>query len=229
MLESIARITPRVYGPRAATKFDVMGIRFMTDGEGEGAGGGEGDGEGDGKEGLGDKGQQALDRMKAEKKAAIDEAKSYKALGLTPDEIKALVDEKNAGKPVDEEAIRKAAAREAETAVTEKFHAKLRASSAREQAAALGFASASDALALIPAASLADVDVTDDEVDADAVKKLLEKLAADKPYLLKPTDNTPDYRQAGAGASGSGTSPDVQPGLPRLRDAYANSSTTTKK
>lgn len=207
------------FGPRALTKHDVMGIRYMADAEGaEGAG----DEPPADAPDLGDAGQKAIDRMKETVKTTKAELKAYSELGLSAAEIKAIIDEKNAGKPVDEEAIRTKAQKDADTAAAEKFHGKLRNSSVREQAATLGFTSPTDALALISAQDLADVDVTDDEVDGPAVKKLLEKLAADKPYLLKPTDSTPGHKQVGIGGTGSGTKPEVQPGTARLRAAYAN-------
>ncbi|OJX72823.1 hypothetical protein [Leifsonia sp. 71-9] len=214
------------------TLHDLRGIRF---GDGEGGNGsdraggdGEGaDGEGADKEGLGDAGQQALDRLKARERASRAEAKAYKDLGLTPDEIKELINARDKAGAPDEDKIRQTAQREAETAAREKFAVKLRASEVRAQAAELGFASPSDALALLPADKLAGVDVSDDdEVDTGEVKKLLEQLKTDKPYLLKNTDTTADYTTAGIGASGSGKTPDVQPGLDRMRSAYAKN---TKK
>lgn len=210
------------------TLHDLRGIRF-ADGEGgnggDGAGGeGEGgDGDGADKEGLGEAGQQALDRLKARERASRAEAKAYKDLGLSPDEVKALIEARDKAAAPDEDKIRQTAQREAETAAREKFAVKLRASEVRAQAAELGFASPSDALALLPADKLAAVDVSDDdEVDTGEVKKLLEQLKTDKPYLLKNTDNTADHQTAGIGATGSGTKPEVQPGLDRMRSAYAN-------
>lgn len=207
------------------TLHNLRGIRYV---EGEGGNEGEGSGDGDGEDAdkdLGDAGQKALERMKERERASRAEAKAYKDLGLTPDEIKALVEDRDKATAPDEDKIRKEAQRTADAAARDKYVGKLRNSNVREQAASLGFASPSDALALLPQKDLADVDVSDDDdVDEDAVKKLLQKLATDKPYLLKPTDTTADHQTAGIGASGSGKQPDVQPGLPRLRSAYENSS-----
>lgn len=219
-----------VYGPRFKSKLDLMGIRFLEEGgDGSGAGGDDAAAVAaaakTAADALGDAGQQAIDRMKAERNTARDEAKAFKALGMSAEDIAAIIAEKNAGKPVDEEAIEKRLRTQISAEAKEKSAAKFRASNVREQAATLGFTAPKDALALLDHAELEKIEVDDDdEVDSAAVKKLLEKLATDKPYLLKPTDNTPGHQAAGIGASGSGSKPDVQPGLPRMRDAYENSS-----
>lgn len=211
-----------VYGPAFKSRLDLMGIRFAETG-GDGSGAGEASAP-DPAADLGDAGKQAIDRMKETVRATKSELKAFADLGLTAAEIKAIIDEKNAGKPVDEDAIRTKAQREAAVAATDKFHGKLRESSVREQAATLGFTSPADALALIDKSALGNIDVDDnDEADAPAIKKLLEKLAADKPYLLKPTDTTPGHKDAGIGGIGSGTKPEVQPGQARMRAAYENS------
>lgn len=168
------------------------------------------------------------DRTKA-RQSVIDktqaELRAYSDLGLTPEQIKALKD-KPAGASDDDvqkrvdEAIKAARAED-----SEKANARARGAEVRAQAAEMGFVKPAQALALINQSELAKVKVGDDgEADADAVKALLEALKTDSPHLLKPTDTTTDHRTAGIGATGSGTKPEVQPGLPRLRDAYANSS-----
>jgi DNA-binding transcriptional MerR regulator len=200
-----------------------MGIRFMADGDPAGAGDAPA-GETTPPAPLGDAGQQAIDRMKTERNTARQEAKAYKDLGLSPDEIRALVAEKNAGTAPDPEKIAREAQKAADAAAKDRYDGKARGSEVRAQAAELNFIKPTQALALLDPKDLADIDVDDDgEVDADAVKKLLEKLATDNPHLLKPTDTTPDYRSAGIGGSGSGTKPEVRPGVDRIRNAYANS------
>lgn len=77
----------------------------------------------------------------------------------------------------------------AETA--QRFLSKLVSSEAKAIAGALGFNDPADALTVIDPASLP---VKDDEPDADAIKKLVEKLATDKPYLLKAGKPTPRTR-----------------------------------
>ncbi|WP_066038664.1 hypothetical protein [Herbiconiux solani] len=214
-------------------------LRFLdAGGDGSGAGGDAGDSaggdgdsgdgdSGDGDEKLGAPGVQALERTKARLKAASADLKAYSELGLTPDEIKAIVDEKNAGKAPDEASIEKRLRKEIEADAREKTAAKFRAGAVREQAATLGFHDPKDALAFLDSDALADVDVDDnDEVDTAAVKKLLEALAQKKPHLVKnPDDDTPDWRSAGIGARGSGNKPEnVLPGTPRMAAAYADSS-----
>lgn len=204
-------------------------LRFV-EGEGDGGGdGGGGEGEGEGGDGdgesekLGAAGVQALERTKTKLKTTAAELKSFKDLGLTPQEIADIVagkkPEADEKPPVDERKLRQ----QIESEAAEKAAARYRASNVREQAATLGFSDPKDALAMLSAKDLAEVDVDDDgEVDEPAIKKLLEELAKNKPYLLKPTDHTTDHRTAGIGATGSGSKPEVQPGAPRLRNAYAN-------
>lgn len=211
------------FGQITAAADPRLYLRFVEGGEGDGAGAGDGEGAGDGAGELGDAGKQALDRMKSERNAARAEAKAFKDLGLSADEVKALRD--NAPKPenVDPEKLEKTLRVQIEKDERARSAAKFRASSVREVAATLGFIDPREALALVDQKALAQVDVDDDdEVDTDEVKKLLSKLATDKPHLLKPTDTTADHRTAGIGATGSGTKPDVRPGVDRVRQAYAN-------
>lgn len=77
------------------------------------------------------------------------------------------------------------------TEVAQRFLSKLVGSEAKAIAANLGFNDPADALTVIDQASLP---VKDDEPDADAIKKLVEKLATDKPYLLKAGKPTPRTR-----------------------------------
>src|SRR5206468_2529913 len=63
---------------------------------GQGAQGAQGDagdgGAGDGAADLGDKGKQALDRMKAERNRAREELKAYSGLGLPAEKLRELID-----------------------------------------------------------------------------------------------------------------------------------------
>jgi hypothetical protein len=201
-------------------------LRFIEGGEGEGGDGGDGGDEGAQVEGLGDAGKQALDRMKSERNAARAEAKAFKDLGLTVDEIKALKKKPASSDDDVEKRIQKAidaAKAEAKAESRATSDARTRAAEVRAQAAELGFIKPAQALALLDAKKLADVTVGDDgDADADAVKKLLEELKTDSPHLLKPTDTTADHRTAGIGSTGSATKADVRPGADRLRQAYAN-------
>lgn len=218
------------FGPQRLTRHDIMGIRYVTDPAGGDPGAGDpAGGDPAGGDALGDPGKQALDRMKAERNQARADAKAFADLGLTPDQIKELKAAKDkadadAGKVPDAATIEKNLRKQIETEQKDRTATKFRASAVREQAATLGFIDPKDALTSLDARELAAIDVDDDdEVDAAAVKKLLEALAKAKPYLLKPTDTTPDYRAAGVGSTSSGNKPDVQPGADRLRQAYAAS------
>jgi hypothetical protein len=201
-------------------------LRFGDEG-GDGTGAGDGDSDdsdNDKDDKLGDAGQRALDRAKQRDKESRAALKEYADLGLTAAEIKAIVDEKNKGNAPDAEAIAKQAQRDADKVANDRLHGRLRSSSVREQAASLEFIDPSEALALIDRKALDAIDVDDDdEVDAPAIKKLLEELATKKPHLLKPKDSVVDSRIAGIGARGSGAKPESKPGRDRLRSAYESS------
>lgn len=206
-------------------------LRFADGEGGDGGAGGDGSSAGDGGDGadgnLGDAGKRAIDSMKNERNTARDALKAYTNLGATPEEIKALLDARDAGKGPDEETIAKRVRSEVERETAEKTAARYRASNVREQAATLGFIDPKDALALLDGTKLAAVDVTaDGDVDEDEIKKLLEELATKKPHLVKTKDGAADHRTAGIGSGSSGSKPDVQPGKARLAQAYADA---TKK
>lgn len=168
--------------------------------------------------------QQAEKRLQ-ERNAARDEAKAFRDLGLTPAEIAELKkarDDANGG-PTPEQ-IAEAARKDADKAANERIAARARTSAVREQAAALGFHEPKDALALLDRAALDEVAVDDDdEADPAAVKRLLEQLAAARPYLVKKPGFA-SARDAGIGSTGSGARPDPGPGVARLAAAYADSS-----
>lgn len=131
----------------------------------------------DGADALGDKGKQALDRMKQTVKDTRAELAGWKALGMTPDEARALVAASR--KPEDgpdEAAIR----RDADIAATAKANDRIVRSEIRA-AAAGKLADPKDALVHIDLAQFevdADGNIDEDEV-ADAIADLLTK----KPYL----------------------------------------------
>lgn len=186
--------------------------------------------------GVADKGKLAAfingldlesDRIKA-RQAVIDkkdgELRAFTDLGLTAAEIKALKDGA-ASAPSDKDIEKRIsdATAKFEAEQTEKSNAKARAAEVRAQAAELGFIKPAQALALLDTKKLAEVKVDENgDADESAVKALLEALKTDSPHLLKPTDTTADHRTAGIGASGSGTPPEVRPGIDRMRSAYAN-------
>lgn len=164
-------------------------LRFI-DGAGDGAAGdsgdegddegtgdeqeGDGTGDGDGAEELGDKGKQALDRMKAERTAARNEARDAK---------RELADFKAAealkGKPADEQALETA---KAEVRAEANKKANDRILRADLRAAATGkLADPTDAALYL---NLDDFTVTDDgETDSDALNDAITDLLARKPHL----------------------------------------------
>lgn len=173
-------------------------------------------------------GKYESERIKA-RQSVIDstkaELRAYADLGLTPDQIKELKTAKPGESNADVEQRIQQAISEATTEINAKAAAKSRAAEVRAQAAELNFIKPTQALALLDHDALAKVKVDDNgDADASAVKQLLEDLAKDSPHLLKPTDHTPDHRSVGIGGTGSGTKPEVRPGVDRLRQAYADSS-----
>ena len=80
-----------------------------------------------------------------------------------------------------------AARGEASTEVTQKFLNRLVTGEVKSLAASLGFNDPADALQVLGK----DLPVKDDEPDTDAIKALVEKLAADKPYLVKAESRKP--------------------------------------
>lgn len=165
------------------------------------------------------------DRLKA-RQSVIDqkdqELRSFKGLGLTPDEIKVLKD-KGADAP-DPAELEKRIRQSLENDLRGTSDVRLRGAEVRAQAAGMGFVKPQQALALVDQAELAKVKVGDDgTVDEAAVKKLLDDLAKDSPHLLAKKDTTVGHREAGVGASGAATAPVVAPGIGRLRNAYAES------
>lgn len=180
--------------------------------------GDDGDGQDDdGADQLQDKGKQALDRMKTQRNQFRDQLREFQALGLTPEQIRAL--QKPAGdddKP-DPDAIREQARREARAeANRERVVDKIEAKAARE------FADPEDAVAILlrgrDAADFLDGEKVDVEEIESALKELLEK----KPHLAAQRGRK---FQGGAdgGARKETAKPEPTPGLGRLRAAYADS------
>lgn len=198
-----------------------------ADGTGSGDSGDAGAGTGDGTDALGDAGKQALDRMKAERNAARDELRAFKALGLTAEQIRALKDAPaGAGEQPDASAIEQRVRDSVAAELRERSATKFRALAVRDVARDLGFIDPGDALPFLPQDALTAVAVDEnDDVDRAAVTTLLEALAKAKPHLIQTT--TSDWRAAGIGGAGSGTVPEVSPGQARIAHAYA--STTPKK
>lgn len=135
------------------------------------------DGTADGADQLGDAGKKALDAMKAKWRAERDALKPFKALGVSAEDLKALVAaSRKDGDPPDADAIR----RDAETAANKK--AAQRVLRSEIKAAAAGkLADPSDAYKFL------DVDafeVDDDgNVDEDEIAEAIDDLIKSKPYL----------------------------------------------
>lgn len=138
--------------------------------------------------------QEALNQI-IESRLARERQKLAGEYGADPATVKAQLTEyeqyKESQKTETEKAIDEAK-KGTETEVSQRFLSRLVGSEVKALAASLGFNDPSDALAVIDQASLP---VKDDEPDTDAIKKLVEKLATDKPYLLKAgTKPTPRTR-----------------------------------
>lgn len=182
-----------------ATRFPFL--RFNGDG-GDGGGGDGGDGTPSGAEGGNNQppaytppqSQADLDRI-VEARLARERQKLAGEYGGDAASVKAQLEEyskyKESQKTETEKAIDEAKKGTA-SEVTQRFLTRLVGSEVKSIAAVAGFNDPADALAVIDPAKLP---VTDDEPDTEAIKKLVDKLAADKPYLLKPgTKPTPRTR-----------------------------------
>lgn len=173
-------------------------LRFMADGDG-GGGGGDGAPSGDAQDGAQPpaytppQSQADLDRI-VEARLARERQKLAGEYGGDAASVKAQLAEyekyKESQKTETEKAIDEAK-QGATTEVTQRFLSKLVGSEVKALASAAGFNDPADALAVIDPAALP---VKDDEPDTEAIKKLVEKLATDKPYLLKAGKPTPRTR-----------------------------------
>jgi len=189
-------------------------------GAGAGAGGaaaGAGEG-GEGGEQLGAAGVRAMERAKTERNEARASLKEFTDLGLTPAEVRALVEKND---PKNPERVAREATRAAEAAANERVSTVLRTSALTSAAAAANFANPDDALRFLDADAVKGLDVDLEKLAADPAKAkaLVEGLAKDRPYLVK--NSTGSARDAGIGSRGSGSTPEPTPGLGRLSAAYA--------
>jgi hypothetical protein len=141
---------------------------------------------------LGDKGKQAIDRMKAQRNAARDQLKEYKALGLSPEQIKAL--QKGDAKADDQPDVDQ---------IREQARAEVRAEAAKERVldkieakAARGFADAEDAVAILLRTHDPEDFLDDGKIDVEAIQDALDELLDKKPHLAaqggKRFQGTPD-------------------------------------
>lgn len=164
---------------------------------------------------LGDAGKQALDRMKADRKAAEARAKAAEA------ELEKL---RNASKTEQERAV-DAARKEGASEAAQKANERLIRAETKAIAATAKFHDPGDVIAQL-GSQLADIEVDDEgEVDAKALKALVDRLAKDKPYLVNAGTGTASASDAGIGTTGTAGRVEVAPGVDRMRAAYANSPT----
>lgn len=145
---------------------------------------------------LGDAGKRAIADERDSRKAAEKRARAAEA------ELEKL---RTASQSEQEKAIA-AARKEGADEVSKRVNDRLKASEARALAAAAKFRNPATAVRLL---DLSEVDVTDDgEVDAAKVKKLLEQLATDEPYLVDDGKQAPvSAASAGVGVSGGNALP----------------------
>ncbi|WP_333812076.1 hypothetical protein [Timonella senegalensis] len=99
-----------------------------------------------------------------------------------------------------------------------KSHAALRLSEAKGIAATLGFADPALVTQLV--GDLSDVPVTNGEVDIKALTTKVEAVLAKYPYLKGATQSN---QIPGVGVTGAPSTPTVQPGTARIRQAIADS------
>lgn len=190
------------------------GWTMEADGAGDGDGeGGDGQGAGDGDESgesqLGDAGKKAIDRMKADKRAAERRAAAAEA------ELEKIRTE---GLSEQEKAVA-LARKEGETEATTKANARLVRAEAKALAAAAKFRDAGDVIAQL-GDKLSGITVDEDgEVDQAALKALVDDLAKNKPYLVDSGTTTATAADAGIGTTGTKQPSDPGPGRNRIRAA----------
>lgn len=128
--------------------------------------------------------QADLDRI-IESRLARERQKLTGEYGGDAASVKAQLDEyakfKESQKSESEKAIDEAK-KGTEAEVSQRFLSKLVGAEVKAIAGVLGFNDPADALSVIDAAALP---VKDEEPDTDQIRKAIEKLATDKPYLLK--------------------------------------------
>ncbi len=170
----------------------------------------EDEGDEDGADALADKGKQALDRMKTQRNAARDQLREFKALGLSPEQVKAL--QKGTAKPDDQpdvEQIREQTRTEVRAeALKERVVDKIEAKAAR------AFADAEDAVAILLRTHDAEDFLDDGKIDVEAIQEALDELLEKKPHLAvqdgKRFKGTPDGGTRKAARPGQLTRSDLQ-------------------
>lgn len=178
-----------------ATRFPRL--RFMTDGDG--SGGGDGAPSGDAQDGnqppayTPPQSQADLDRI-IESRLARERQKLTAEYGGDAATVKQQLEDYQKhldSQKTDHEKALEAARAEAAGETRTKFLDRLVSAEVKSAATLAGFTDPGDVLAFLKSEEL----VKDDDPDADAIKKAIDKLASEKPYLLKPgTKTTPRQR-----------------------------------
>lgn len=163
-------------------------LRFSTEG-GEGGGGGGGDGA-NGVQGgeqpsayTPPASQEALDQI-IQSRLARERQKLAGEYGGDAASVKAQLNEYQKhldSQKTEHEKALEAARAEAAGETRTKFLGRIVSTEVKLAATAAGFADPGDVLAFLRSEDL----VKDDEPDTDAIKKAIDKIATDKPYLLK--------------------------------------------
>lgn len=212
---------PRFQAPNIGVPkhLNLRGLRFMTAGEG----GDQGDGgaaaaaaaAAAGSEYTPPATQADLDRIISERLSrATAKFADYDVHKAASEELAQI---KAGGQGDHAKAIEEARKEERE-ALASKTNATLVGAEVRALAAAAKFRTPTDVVALLGSA-LTEVSVTDGQVDTDAVKKLVDGLAAKSPYLVDD-GSASKHRVPGVGERGSDQVV-TTPGMGTLRDAYA--------
>ena len=163
-----------------------------------------------GEEALGDPGKKALDTMKAEKRAALQEARDAKA---ERDALQAKLDGKEAEHAAQQER------RALEDAALAKANERILKAEVRA-AAATALADPTDALLYL---DLSQFEVGNDgEVDTDAVKSAIADLVKNKPYLAAQGGTSTVFESPGAHRAGDLVSQVTQAELDRMTPTQIN-------
>jgi len=157
------------------------------EGGGEGSSAGHGDGGDGGSSYTPPATQEDLNRIIESRLAR--EREKFKGF----DEIKAKAqqwDQLEAEKKTPSEKALEEATQRAAGETAAKYEQRIASTEIKAIAATLGFLDPTDALTVLGA----DVPKKDDDIDADELRKRVEKLAQDKPYLVKETPRKPRTR-----------------------------------
>lgn len=148
----------------------------------------------EGAQALGDKGKQALDRMKADRNAARAELEGYKKLGLAPDKLAEIISQSQEATAAAEA---ERAKREAKDEALSKANERILRSEIKA-AAAGKLANPALALRLL---DLSEFDVSDDgDVDEASITSAIEALVKENPGLAAQGGSGTRFGTADGGA-----------------------------